>query len=197
MGGRLARPTSPGGRLRMAVEQLVQDGPRYEEFIQLFVRHEVGLRAFVRSLVPAWADVDEVIQETCLVLWRKFDGYEPGSHFLRWACAIARFEVLKYRRKLSRERHVFNDELLMLLAEEAIEETDRRELERQALSDCLQKLTPRQQELIRGCYGGEQTIKEAAEGLGRTATSMYKAVNRIRLALLECVQKALAEEGRI
>jgi len=179
----------------MAMEQLVQDSPRYEEFIQLFVRHEAGLRAFVRSLLPTWADVEEVIQETCLVLWRKFGGYEPGSHFLRWACTIARFEVLKYRRKLSRERHVFNDELIMLLAEEAIEETDQRELERQALSDCLQKLSPRQQELVRGCYGGEQTIKEAAEALGRSATSVYKAINRIRLALLECVQRALAEEG--
>jgi RNA polymerase sigma-70 factor (ECF subfamily) len=179
----------------MATEQLVQDRARYEEFIQLFARNEVGLRAFVRSLLPGWADVDEVMQESCLVLWRKFGTYEPGSHFLRWACTIARFEVLKYRRKMSRERHVFNDELLMLLAEEAVEESERRELERRALNDCLERLHPRQQELIRGCYGSEQTIKETAESLGRSATSVYKAVNRIRVVLLECVRRALAEEG--
>jgi RNA polymerase sigma-70 factor (ECF subfamily) len=172
-----------------------QAAQRYEEFVQLFARHEAGLRGFVRSLLPTWADVDEVIQETCLVLWRKFDTYEPGSHFPRWACTIARFEVLKYRRKLSRERHVFNDALLEVLATEAIQEAEQREQERRALAECIQKLPPRQRDLVRGCYASEQTIREVAEEQGRSATSVYKALNRIRQVLLECIQRTVAAEG--
>ena len=35
--------------------------PPYEEFVRLFVAHEVRLRGFVRSLLPTWTDVDEVV----------------------------------------------------------------------------------------------------------------------------------------
>ena len=76
----------------------------YEQFVQLFARHEPGLRSFLRSLLPTWEDVDEVMQQTCLVLWQKFGDFELGTDFGRWACTAARFEVLKYRRKMARDR---------------------------------------------------------------------------------------------
>src|SRR5437899_2667383 len=99
-------------------------GPQeYEHFLQFFARHEPGLRAFVRSLLPAWDLVDDVIQDACLVMWKKFDQFEPGTDFLCWACTIARFEVLKCRRKHARDRHVFDEQLLDALADEGVQET--------------------------------------------------------------------------
>ena len=68
--------------------------PRYEEFVRLFVAHEGRLRAFIRALLPTWADVDEVMQETSLVAWRKFARFERGTNFMAWAATIARFEAL-------------------------------------------------------------------------------------------------------
>ena len=53
----------------------------YEEFVRIFTRHEPRLRAFVRSLLPTWDDVDEVMQETSLVLWRKWNDFDPESDF--------------------------------------------------------------------------------------------------------------------
>ena len=58
--------------------------PPYEEFVRLFVAHEGRLRAFIRSLLPTWADVDEVMQETSLVAWRKFGRFERGTNFMAW-----------------------------------------------------------------------------------------------------------------
>jgi RNA polymerase sigma-70 factor (ECF subfamily) len=164
----------------------------YEAFVQLFARHERGIRAFVHSLLPGHAD--EVVQETCLVLWRKFADFDAGSDFLLWACTVARFEVLKYRRKLARDRHVFNVELLALLAEEAVGETRELALERRALDACVEKLTPGHRELIRSCYAQGVTIKQVADQLGRSATSLYKALNRIRLLLLDCIRVTVARE---
>jgi RNA polymerase sigma-70 factor (ECF subfamily) len=139
--------------------------------------------------------MEEVVQQTSVVLWRKYGDFEPGTDFQIWACTIARFEVLKYRRARARDRHLFGEELISLLAEEGAEETARRERERRALDDCIQRLPPRQRELIERCYGGGMSIKEAAQSLGRSPTSLYKALDRIRLMLLKCIEGSLAQEA--
>lgn len=167
----------------------------YAAFVKVFARHEPAIRSFVRPLVFTWDDLDEVIQQTCLVLMRKYSEFEPGTDFLSWACTIARFEVLKYRRSKARDRLVFSEELLTLLADEGAAEAARREHERQALDACIERLQPQQHELIQRCYSGDRSIGEVAELLGRSATGLYKALNRIRLLLLECIERSLAQEA--
>ena len=51
-------------------------GAQYDRFVSLFARHEQAVRSFVRSLLPSWQDVDDVMQEIVLVCWRKFDAFE-------------------------------------------------------------------------------------------------------------------------
>ncbi len=60
----------------------------YEKFIRLFVAQEGRLRAFLRTLVPSLDELDEVMQETSLVAWRKFAQFEPGTDFLAWVATI-------------------------------------------------------------------------------------------------------------
>jgi RNA polymerase sigma-70 factor (ECF subfamily) len=175
--------------------QVAQPEDAYERFVQLFARHEPALRAFVRPLVPHWDDADEVLQQTCVVLWRKFAEFDAVSDFLAWACMIARFEVLKHRRRIARDRHVFSEELLQLLADEGAAEADSRQRERRALDHCLELLPAAQRELIQRCYGDAGAINAAAEALGRSATSVYKALRRVREVLLECIERRLAQEA--
>ena len=75
------------------------ENSRYEVFVQRFAHHEPDLRRFIRSLLPSWTDTDEVLQQTAIVIWRKFEQYDPETNFMKWACVIARFESLSYRRK--------------------------------------------------------------------------------------------------
>jgi RNA polymerase sigma-70 factor, ECF subfamily len=167
----------------------------YESFVQLFARHEPGLRAFVRPLVATWEDMEEVIQQSCLVMLNKYAEFQAGTNFLAWACTIARFEVLKQHRSRARDRHVFSDELLALLADEGAREAELRERERRALATCVERLEPRQRELIERCYSGGAKIQTVAESLGRSATGLYKALDRIRQALLDCIQSRLSQEA--
>ena len=167
----------------------------YEQFLRLFAHNERGLRAFVRSLLPSREHSDEVLQETCVVLWRKFAEFEAGTDFLAWACTIARFEVLKYRRRLARDRHVFSVDLLQVLADEAASERRHRLRELRALDQCIQRLGPGQRDLVAACYAPGATIRHAAEQLGRSAGSLYKALNRIRAVLLQCIEASLAREN--
>jgi RNA polymerase sigma-70 factor, ECF subfamily len=167
----------------------------YASFVQAFAHCEPALRGFVRSLVPTWNDMQEVIQQTCVVLWRKYYEFDPDTDFRSWAFTVARFEVLKYRRTRARDRHVFSEELLELLADEGAAEAARRESERRALEGCIQKLAPHQRELIERCYDGSSTIRQVAESLGRSAGALYKALDRVRRTLLDCIEGSLAREA--
>tara|TARA_B100001964_G_scaffold41795_1_gene46155 strand:+ start:919 stop:1470 length:552 start_codon:yes stop_codon:yes gene_type:complete len=168
---------------------------KYERFVMLFTHEEPALRAFVRSLLPGWHDVDEVMQQTGIVIWNKFDQYEEGTNFMRWACVIARFEVLKYRRSKARERLVFREDLWELLAEEATDSAEMLQKERQALDECMQKLPDTDRALIGAAYAHGTSIKEVAESAGHSATAFYKKLHRIRLGLLGCIQRQLVKEG--
>ena len=164
---------------------------RDERFVRLFAHSEPSLRLFLRSLLPTWEDTDEVLQETSLVLWRKFDSFSEGTDFLRWACMVARFEALKYRRGKARDRHVFSEDMMELLAEEAVEELPDLERERKALEVCLERLGARERSWVENVYGSNLHIRDVAERSGRSAGSLYKALHRIRLGLLECVSRSL------
>ena len=92
---------------------------RHDLFLRLYVQHEEALRGFVRSLVPTLEDAREVMQEVAAVLWRKFEEISSPDDFRRWAFGVARFEALDFLRSLRRDRHVFGEEAMKLLAQEA------------------------------------------------------------------------------
>ena len=165
----------------------------YSRFMKLYTSSVPMLRSFLRKLLPSWQDVDEVMQNTSLVLWKKFEQFEQGTEFIKWACVIARFETLRYKRTKARDRHYFGDELLNLLADENIDNHDRLQSEKIALQKCLNKLDAKQKKLTLCAYSGENSIKEVAETYNRTATALYKALQRIRTNLFNCIKKEMAE----
>ncbi len=163
----------------------------YEQFVALFTRHEPDLRGFVRQLMPTWDDTQEVMQQVAIVLWRRFADFEAGTDFRRWACVVARFEVLQYRRKMARDRLVFSDALLELMADEGIEELDRRTRETAALRGCLEKLAPGPRELVTQAYGPGASTKEIAQKMGKSPAALYMKLNRIRSDLHDCIRRHL------
>jgi RNA polymerase sigma-70 factor (ECF subfamily) len=65
---------------------------------------------------------------------------------------------------------------------------------REALEGCLEKLPATQRELVLTAYTKGTRIDELAVKRGLTPMALYKLLHRIRLALLECVERKLAEE---
>jgi RNA polymerase sigma-70 factor (ECF subfamily) len=160
----------------------------YELFVRRFTHHEPDLRRFVRSLLPTHTDADEVLQQTAIVIWRKFDQYDPDTNFMKWACVIARFEALAYRRKMARDRLVFREDVLELMADEGMEELDSRTLEHEALESCLLAMPEKQRELITLAYTPGVKVKELAEEAGSSAAAFYMRLKRLRRQLMECVE---------
>jgi RNA polymerase sigma-70 factor (ECF subfamily) len=169
-----------------------------EQFVAHFVRSQWALYSYIFSLTPNWSDAQDIFQQTSMVLWRKFDQFDqesPESNFVRWACRIARFETLNHMKKNRRDRLVFSDKLLEILAEEGMSETERLEDERRALASCLGQLQTDHRRLIKEAYAGARSIKQIAMSRGCSPTSLYNRLFRIRMALLRCIKRSLAEEG--
>ena len=170
----------------------------YRTFIRLFTRHEGALRCFARTLLPTCDDVDEVMQDVSIAAWTKFARFDPQTDFARWAATIARYEVLNYRRSRARDRLVFDEDLILLLADECQEEIAQSEQERRALDGCLEKLPSHQRELVFRVYMAGQKIRSVAEEIGVSPNALYKTLGRLRLTLLQCIQATLvrtATEG--
>ncbi|TDU64536.1 RNA polymerase sigma-70 factor (ECF subfamily) [Prosthecobacter fusiformis] len=166
-----------------------------EAFLRLWTHHEPELRAFVRSCVPRAQEVDEVMQEVSLVAWRKFASLEDPALFPRWACLIARYEILMARRRNARDRLLLDDDIIERLAEEGAEEMSLRHHQLNALDDCIDKLPSERRELALAAYAVGTSMKALAARLGRSEGSLYQLLARIRLDLLRCVERSLAQEA--
>ncbi|MFA5056788.1 MAG: sigma-70 family RNA polymerase sigma factor [Opitutaceae bacterium] len=166
----------------------------HEDFRRLYARHEPELRAFVRACLPRAGDVDEVLQAVSLVAWKKLASLEDAEQFPRWACLIARYEVLKFRRTKARDRLVLDEDIVATLAEEGVEEMPVRKRQLDALELCLEKLPSARRQLAVTAYAPGTSIRELAAGLGRSEGSLYQLLARIRQELLRCVERTLAEE---
>ena len=65
-----------------------------------------------------------------------------------------------------------------------------------ALEKCLGKLSDKDQVLVRSRYEPHATTQSVAERMGRSLKGIYHSLNRIRMTLLECVQRTLSGEAR-
>jgi RNA polymerase sigma-70 factor, ECF subfamily len=170
---------------------------RVDEFMRLFTAHQGRLHAFVMSLIPNWADADEVLQQTNLILWRKFDEFQPGTNFFSWASRIAHYKVRDFRKIKSRERVTFGDEVFDAVAKETLQLSDELEERQAALTKCLAKLTTQQRGILRLRYEESQSIDCVANSVGQSADAVYKTLSRIRRALFDCITRSIdaAETG--
>ncbi len=167
-----------------------------EAFARLLGRCQRKVFLYVLGLIHNAADAEEIQQETSVILWRKFDEYKPGTSFESWACRVAYFEVLKYREKAARQRRVFSVELVETLADEAEKLADEFDDRRDALEGCLTRLRDVDRALVLRRYQPGATTRKLAESLGRSVQGTRKSLHRIRMTLLECIQRKLAAEER-
>src|SRR3954462_15206372 len=72
-----------------------------QRFLSLFLRSEREIFRYVAVLVPNMADAEDIVQQTALALWEKFDAYDSSQPFTPWAC---RFALNKTRQWIERRQ---------------------------------------------------------------------------------------------
>ena len=172
--------------------------PNHESFVRALTQHERVIRAYIRGAgISRPEDVDEITQEVSLIAWQKFDQLENVKEFPRWACVIARYRVLEFRRKRFRDRLVLNEKAFDLLMEEALEETDRHEARLKHLERCLEEMPPPSRKLIKAAYEPGASIDELAQSAGKNANALYQKLWRLRQLLRKCVETALQNDPNL
>ncbi|MCM8534992.1 MAG: sigma-70 family RNA polymerase sigma factor [Lentisphaeraceae bacterium] len=166
----------------------------YKTFVNLLQRNEAALRCFIRSLLPSWNDVDDLMQEISLTLWEKFSTFDQQTEFLKWAYVVARFKVMNFRSKKGRERLHFDDDVLELLASEIEDEEEDEKLPEKALHSCIEKLPEARRQLLLNSSQKGVTVKSIAEELGKTPKSLYRTLDRLKIKLFECIQTELQKD---
>jgi RNA polymerase sigma-70 factor (ECF subfamily) len=169
--------------------------PPSDEFIQLFSRSQRRLFLYILAQVPNPVDAEEIQQETNIVIWNKSHKFQPGTNFYAWTYQIATYEVMKYRDRNRRDKHLFSDEFIKRVAQETSSDAERLEDRRKALIGCLGKLRAQDRELIQSRYTPGENGKSVAVKLGRPINSVYQSLGRIRRSLFECVNRRLTAEA--
>jgi RNA polymerase sigma-70 factor, ECF subfamily len=164
------------------------------EFGQLITQAQRSLFALIRTLVLDEAAAEDVLQETNLALWSQADRFEPGSNFAAWAARVAYFKVLDYRKRCSRDRLRFSEELLEQLAQEAITDLNGFDTRNTALMQCLQMIPPERRRVLDLYYGKRWSQAQIGEDLGKSAGAVRQLMARIRMMLRNCVRRRLGIE---
>ena len=164
------------------------------EFARQLLDCQRHLYAYIMSLVFDRDVADDLLQQTNLVLCQKADQAAKADSFGAWTTGVARLEVMSYRRRTRNDKHLFDNDLVDLLASESPAAKEASQIRIAAVRYCIEKLPPKQQELVRERYSSDAQVKELAGSRGQTIEAISKALYRSRKSLKECIRRRLRKE---
>ncbi|MEN1678290.1 MAG: sigma-70 family RNA polymerase sigma factor [Planctomycetota bacterium] len=167
---------------------------KIEDFVVLVGKHYASLHTYIATLAYNDSDVDDLLQDTCVNLWRKREQYDPSRDFYKWACGFAYIEVLRCRRKTAKSRLWFDEPTMRVLADELEKSSVTESVRGEALRSCLAKLPMGERELVEARYTHDRSVPEIGDALGRPASTIYKRLIRVRKSLAECIRANLMQQ---
>jgi RNA polymerase sigma-70 factor (ECF subfamily) len=166
-----------------------------ERFMALYSSHHRQLYLYTVTLLCGSADSEDVLQEANLVLWQKFHQYQEGTNFFAWACCIIRYKAMEYcrnRRKGPRAARLLDPDVLDHWADLAAEQIDHfDESYHRTLIDCMGRLSPGDQDLMRQRYAEAMPVQAMAAALDRSPNAISQSLGRVRQLLFDCISSKL------
>lgn len=163
-----------------------------EHFLSLYFKNEADVRAFVRNSIQNYHDVAEIMQESTIVAWNKFNELDDAEkNFGKWFCVIARYEIMRFRRDKARDRLILDEPLVEKILDEGISEYDQRKETTEYLKACIEKLKPSSRQLLEIAYDSETAIKDFAKRMNKKADTVYQSLRRIRILVAECMEEKI------
>jgi len=171
------------------------DADRQAQFLRLFLSTERELFRYVTAIVPSVEDASEIVQQTALLLWAKFDQYDSSQPFTPWACGFALNVARQWMASRRRWASILESgvsQMLLARRAELLPDLDKR---LQHLESCLGKLTEQQRTLIERYYWRREGVIVISQELRVSAEAVYKSLQRIRHRLRACIDVAIQSDG--
>jgi RNA polymerase sigma-70 factor (ECF subfamily) len=151
-------------------------------FETVYRRYYPRLARFLRGMLRQQALVDEVLDDTMLVAWRKAHTWDAASQLSTWLFAIAYRQALKAVRRDSPAREL-EDEPVAPTSSEPDGELEQSQLQRR-LAIALGALTPEHRAVVELTYYQGYSCREIADIVGcpvaTVKTRMFYARQRLR-----------------
>jgi RNA polymerase sigma-70 factor (ECF subfamily) len=162
-------------------------------FETLFRRYYPRLRRFLERLTRRPQLVDEIVNDTMLVVWRKADTFNLRSKLSTWIIGIALRRSLKALERVN-DAIDFDPDAAASPAESGPEGNLLRQELRMRLSQALMSLSPEQRAVIELTYYEGCTYREIAAIVGcpvdTVKTRMFYARRRLKSLLAERGEEA-------
>jgi RNA polymerase sigma-70 factor (ECF subfamily) len=172
-----------------------RDVDDHERFMSLFLKSQDDLRAYIGSQVRDWTAIDDIVQETAAVLWRKFAEYDPARPFGAWARGIAGFEIRKHRERSGRIPALLSPAAIAAIEAAWDEEPAPAVPRLDALARCLERVRPDTRAILDLRYRDGLELTEIAARCGRGTEAVAKLLQRLRAALGDCVRRQMEAQG--
>jgi RNA polymerase sigma-70 factor (ECF subfamily) len=166
------------------------------EFIKLLTANQSRVYAYILSLVFDPDQADDVLQQTNTILWEKATEFEMGTNYIAWSFRIAYFQVLAHRKKMQRDRLIFDDDLLLDIARVADQGDETFETRQRLMRVCLERLNERQRDIVRRRYSVGANVEKISTDVGRSITAVKQILFRARRNLINCVNVNMATEAQ-
>lgn len=163
------------------------------EFVLSLTKAQPTIYACIFALLPDRGIAHDLLQETNLTLLRKAADFEPGTNFNAWATRIARYQVLNHRRKMNRDRLVFDHSLIEELCERQQNRSDELCRYSDAIQNCLQQLPPTHRQILERRYAPGGSVAQIADSQKKSVGAISQLLYRLRQSLMDCVYQRLQE----
>lgn len=167
-----------------------------DEFVKRLTESQSHLMGFIMASVGDYADASDILQQTNVVLLRKFDNLEDLEGFLPWAITVAKFQVLGYVRDKSRGRMLLLPDVVEAMVDTAVEEVSSVPHRLSALRECLGNLPENKRQLLLQRYTLNTPLKTIAARSRCTVDSVKGRLKRIRQLLSHCIDGRLESSAR-
>ena len=140
------------------------------------------LRAFAISLSGSLNSADDLVQDTLVKAWTKFDSFEPGTNLRAWLITILRNNFYSIHRKYRRE---VPDADGIHASQVAVRGGQESHLELEDFRKALDQLAPEHREVLVMIGVTELSYEEAALACGVAVGTIKSRAHRARARLAE------------
>ena len=154
------------------------------------------LESYERTLLGNYSAAEDAVQEAMLVVVAKHVQFEEGTSVLAWCRSIVRIEVMRIKQRHQRERtlaqRVLDDAIDAAYAEfQSSRTSTERELRRDALAHCIDRLSKRSRRVIEARFIDELGYPQNGERLSMSIEAVRKTLFRVKKHVRMCVETRL------
>ncbi|QNN21429.1 sigma-70 family RNA polymerase sigma factor [Planctomycetales bacterium ZRK34] len=163
------------------------DSQRNQILARQWVTAQSVIAGYLHAQLGDFQQVEEVLQSTAAAAVRKVDEYDPERPFLPWVMGIAHYEVLMFRRRLARDRCVFDNEVVERLTSRYQTMAPQLRAMEQSLAECLDQLPARSRQVVDLRYREGLKPRQIAEHLNHSGDAVRSLLKRALQLLRDCL----------